>query len=815
MTSEWNFLPPLSGDAALGLFVVALVVWGVFRVIWGGPTLLSINPVIWSLRLASLAILATIVLNPVRIERTEGRKLRPDLFCLVDGSRSMSLGNETSRWQDARRVLSETVAGLSAPDVELSLQPFRFGQRLAALPLAPEGSDSDQPGGAAAESSPDDNDTRLADALRQLTSRFGRQPPSGVVVLSDGRVRDPQAVESLAKEYARRNIPVHVYPLGGQARGGDIALVSLVAPQRVRKYSQTEIQVFFRSFGYTGKRTEVRLEALEGNGLPATSYPAVPVTLTGGPQSVSLTWRSELAPRKLRVSIPLEDDELGNRNNQMEFEIGIDRTKIRVLYLEGSGGAPRVERRGDEFIVEAGHSDLQEALVADEDIECVSLITLAGTSRLRRVATYDAFTSGRGFPTSRAELAAFDVIILSNIARPSLTSEQLEWLESWIANRGGGLCLMGGPRSFSQGGWNDTSLAPMLPVDFAEERWEDGAEVVAAPVGEARRHPVWAIVSAPQQNESILNGMPATRGLHRGLKAKEGTMLLAAPVIDGVAEPLVVAGEYGKGRTLTIGFPIASPWAENLMTRWGGGTTQYYSKFVRNVVYWLSETSAIGRRRLVASVDKQFYRPGETIQLSATAFDESARKVTGYRVWGMLEPQQLDSETLYAPVYWPAGLARDGGETSPLMVFGEEFELTRDPVDGRYHLPLTLAKLPKSDHQGLRLELTAYETSEGAGAGGRGTQVDSTSLDLQVLSDPFEQQNPLPNHEFLARLAAISGGKVLRSPAEITRILEALPVTIGPPVVRKEPLWNRWSWWSLLVVLLSAEWFYRRKIGLA
>ena len=170
MTSEWNFLPPLSGDAALGLFVVALVVWGVFRVIWGGPTLLSINPVIWSLRLASLAILATIVLNPVRIERTEGRKLRPDLFCLVDGSRSMSLGNETSRWQDARRVLSETVAGLSAPDVELSLQPFRFGQRLAALPLAPEGRESDQPGGAAAQSSPDDNDTRLADALRQLTS---------------------------------------------------------------------------------------------------------------------------------------------------------------------------------------------------------------------------------------------------------------------------------------------------------------------------------------------------------------------------------------------------------------------------------------------------------------------------------------------------------------------------------------------------------------------------------------------------------------------------------------------------------------------
>ena len=46
--------------------------------------------------------------------------------------------------------------------------------------------------------------------------------------------------------------------------------------------------------------------------------------------------------------------------------------------------------------------------------------------------------------------------------------------------------------------------------------------------------------------------------------------------------------------------------------------------------------------------------------------------------------------------------------------------------------------------QGLRIELTAYENN---------TQVDSTSLEVQILDDPSEQQNPLPDHDLLRRIA--------------------------------------------------------------
>ncbi|HEV3006611.1 MAG TPA: hypothetical protein VGX78_19225, partial [Pirellulales bacterium] len=95
------------------------------------------------------------------------------------------------------------------------------------------------------------------------------------------------------------------------------------------------------------------------------------------------------------------------------------------------------------------------------------------------------------------------------------------------------------------------------------------------------------------------------------------------------------------------------------------------------------------------------------------------------------------------------------------------------------------------------------------------TQIDSTSLDIQVLHDPFEQQNPFPNHELLARLAASSGGKVLRSAADLAAVLAEVPLDVGPPIVKRLPLWSNAWVLGLLLGLLTVEWCWRRKLGLA
>lgn len=203
------------------------------------------------------------------------------------------------------------------------------------------------------------------------------------------------------------------------------------------------------------------------------------------------------------------------------------------------------------------------------------------------------------------------------------------------------------------------------------------------------------------------------------------------------------------------------------------------SKLWRNIVYWVTEGSSVGRRRLVSTADKRFYRPGEKVSINAIAYDESARKSQSYRIWTLFEPTSLEDSSLYSPVLWPENVVRESGDN------------------------------------GMRIEMTAYEGNGASSSLDHGTQVDSTSLAIQVLSDPFEQQNPLPNRELLVRLASLSGGRVLEQPSDLADILKGRRESIGPPSQDSTPAWNRWWVWLTMLGLISAEWIWRRTSGLA
>ena len=74
---------------------------------------------------------------------------------------------------------------------------------------------------------PTDSDTLLVASLEGLTNRFGQAPPQAVVVFSDGRARDPDRADAIARAYGRMKVPIHVLPAGEPAVGGDVAIVSL------------------------------------------------------------------------------------------------------------------------------------------------------------------------------------------------------------------------------------------------------------------------------------------------------------------------------------------------------------------------------------------------------------------------------------------------------------------------------------------------------------------------------------------------------------------------------------------------------------
>lgn len=870
--SSIQFLLPFSAGTVCGLLAAVLV--GGLALSWLlGPS----NPVarqrsLLGLRAVILLLIVLVIFNPVNVQELPGPVQRPEIFYLIDTSASMQMGNPHSRWDQSLGLIA--AAGERTSLSAAVVKPFRFGQRLSAI------DQPDQVGigkGAAATSpntatkaptagapttpattpqrrpvAPNDGDTRLQAALKQISSRFGRVPPQGIVVFSDGSVHDETGLEQVAAEFAKLKVPIHVAPIGDTGKGGDVAIAAVVAPPRVRKYTEVEVQVFIRSFGYDGQRGEVRLLDIGEGERSGRKLAAIPVTLQSGFQSVSLSFRTDLSTRKLRVEIPGLTNEVSDKNNRLDTEMAIDRTKIRVLYVEGSSEPVSTVRIGDRSQIRGPFTDLKQALTDDEDIECVVLSVPGGTGNLTRIAEY-ATEGGRGFPTTVAELSAFDTIVLSDVGAEVFTESQLKWIDEWIRLRGGGLCMVGGEHSFASGGWDQTPLAAMLPVDMLPggNDWVPGENVHIVPELPASPHPLWNLVSDDKVNRQIVSALPDFVGVNRWAGARPNlatvlatTSVAGAPVAVNEAVPAqgilstflsrnaqpakpakpaanasgieslpaMVAGRYGRGRTLAMAFPITSPFADEFVQKWGSGDNRYYAKFCRNLVYWLTENSAIGRRRLVATADKRFYRPGETISVQAATYDESAAPTRNYRVTAMVEPKtvpgaEIDSDS--SPLKWPSSLNRESGETDPYIVWGEEFELPRGGQDQPLHaIQLALAEALSSgaSSQSLRVELTAYEEQ---------TQVDSTSLEIQILHDPYEQQNPFPNHELLKRVADASGGKVLRTPEELSQVLSNVPLNVGPPIVKRSPMWSNWWLLGLIIGLLTLEWSWRRKLGLA
>ncbi len=853
--------------------------WLIVRCLTGPPARLSRRTELYVLRMLLLATLVVVLLNPVQVSETPGTVERPEVFYLVDSSQSMTLGDPTTRFEDALRAMRSASAAAQSSPVDVKL--FRFGQRLLASAAVDDSGESPissssgappaglTPAAFATESrvpdrkkdrpkaplAPTDSDTQLMTALRQISSRFGHQPPAGIVVFSDGRARDETGVADVVSPFKRLGVPVHVLPTGSLGKRGDISIVAVVIPPRVRKYSEVEAQVFIRSFGYDGVRTEVTLTAPAKGDKPARELASLPVTLRSGFQAVSLTFRTTTESHGVVVSITEADQEISDANNQLTSDVSIDRTKIRVLYIEGSAAPLTATVVNNRQVLRGPFTDISTALMSDDDIECVVLSSAQG-GRLRRVSDY-SYDSTRGFPETKAELAAFDAIILSDIPERILTSTQIDWIEEWVGRRGGGLLMAGGPNSFSAGGWSESKVAALLPVELLPGTdWNSSEQIRWLPLRGSTQHPIWDLYREERRNDEALSNIPPFSGANRFAAVKpnltitiaDGSITGSSPKTPGAAqrptdgatlqdafrrlfttaEPTaasaergdadkgtsaaVVLGRYGRGRTAAIATAIPPALAGEFTANWKAGDQTNFPRFWRNLVYWLTENSSIGRRRLIASADKKFYSPGDKILISSSAFDELARQTKDYRIVAMIEPGGSLKDAIgdYSPFKWPEGIPRTSGEDGPYIAWGEELEIPLSEAGDAPHYAMTLAIADALDsgaaNQSLRLELTAYEDL---------TQVDSTSLDIQVLHDPFELQNPFPNHDLLRQIADLSGGRVLNGADDLAQILREIPVKVGPPIISRAPLWSRWWLWLWMIGLLTIEWVWRRKIGLA
>jgi hypothetical protein len=322
-----------------------------------------------------------------------------------------------------------------------------------------------------------------------------------------------------------------------------------------------------------------------------------------------------------------------------------------------------------------------------------------------------------------------------------------------------------------------------------------GVDFQAKVPAEAEAHPIWRIVDDPVKNREILDRMPTFRGtnLIERLKPAATPLAYSDQPIQGVRRMVVFAAErYGKGRTFAMAPDSTVDWGYNFERFWGEGDNRYFRKFWRNVVYWLTENS-IANRKLKLETDKIIYRPEESIKIDARAFDDTFEATTGAKLTARL---------------------RTPGDPRHATWLGAT-ELTARPADKVYEGKLpspALADVPITATNAtaplrlLTLEVTAENGSK---------TIAQATLDVQLLDDPVEFHDPRPDTAQLERLAEASGGQVLRTPLDLTRLLGSYSTTEGEVIVQRTPLWDHPLLWGLLLGLLTVDWCLRRWWGLA
>lgn len=75
-----------------------------------------------------------------------------------------------------------------------------------------------------------------------------------------------------------------------------------------------------------------------------------------------------------------------------------------------------------------------------------------------------------GLPSTAAQLAKFDAVILSDVAATYVSLGQMAAIQSYVRDLGGGFIMIGGQNSFGAGGYYGTRLEKILPVRFDTER---------------------------------------------------------------------------------------------------------------------------------------------------------------------------------------------------------------------------------------------------------------------------------------------------------------------------------------------------------
>jgi uncharacterized membrane protein len=549
-----------------------------------------------------------------------------------------------------------------------------------------------------------------------------------------------------------------VFPVGvGQDRfERDIQISRVEAPRTTLKGTTLAVDVVISHTGFGGASVPLQVE---DQGRIVSSQQ---VTLASGGEAatVQVTFTaSEAGARLFRFRVPTQEGEQVAQNNTRDALIEVSNKREKVLYLSGE---PRFE---------VGF--FRRAIEGDENIQAVILQRTAEDKFLRLdVGSPDELVGG--FPKTREELFGYRAIILSSLEAASFSPEQLRMLADFVSKRGGGMLMVGGRRSFAEGGWAGTPVAEVLPVEFDSVPTKAGDEfllhLAVHPTRAGATYPVTQLADSEQASTAKWNDLPAVTSVNQVRREKRGATVLLTGTDEQRQEQVVLAFQrYGRGKAMA--FSIQDSWI------WKMDATiavedQTHATFWRRVMRWLVDgvPDPVSISTAVERVE-----PGESMRLVADVMDPAFAEVNDARV--VAEVAYPSGRTVEVPMEWT--VTRDGEYRGAFVA--------EEP--GTY-------------------EVRAKAVRGGQDLGGGTVHARASAGDSEYFDAAMRST-------LLQRIAEDTGGRFFTPDTALT-LPEAISFSgRGVTVVEERDLWDMPIILLLLLALLGAEWGFRRVRGLA
>jgi uncharacterized membrane protein len=697
--------------------------------------------VLVGLRVAALAVLLFCLFRPSLVLKAAVPQ-QNFLGVLVDDSRSMSIADRDGQTRAAfvqQQFATENAALLRALSQRFVVRFFSFS------------SSSERVNGAA-NLKYGGTSTRIGQALDRARDELAGLPLAGLVMVTDGADTSDATIDETLASLKARSIPVFTVGVGQDRFAHDIQVTRVETPRAVLKGTALVVDVVLSQTGYGGQTVPLRIE--DDGRIVSTQEVTLPADGESATVKVRFT-ANEAGARVFKFTVPTQPGEQVTQNNSRDTLIQVNDRKEKILYFEGE---PRPEMK---FI--------RRGVVDDKNLQIAILLRTAENKYWRAdISTSDEMIGG--FPKTREELFAYRALILGSVEAASFTPEQLRMIADFVSKRGGSLLMLGGRRSFAEGGWGGTPVGEVLPVVLENSNAKYFSWVNARPTRAGTTFPVTQVAGDEKGSSAKWADMPAVSTVNSIRQVKPGATVLLTGLDDHKQEQIVLAYQrYGRGKALAM--PVQDTWMWKMDVK-VPVTDTTHAMFWRRLGRWLVD-GVPEQVNITTTTDR--VEPGEPVKLTAEVLDGAYTEVNDSRV--------------------VAKITSPSGKTTELPV---EWTVTKD---GDYRTTFV------PDEAGIYdIQVTADRDQKSLG---------KSDLHVRVSAGDAEYFDAAMRAPLLKRVAEETGGRFF-TPANAATLPEAISYSgRGVTVVEERELWDMPALFLALVGFMAAEWGYRRMRGLA